>query len=440
MWLGRYKMVEVYLGTTTLGVRRGQNLIDWYPVPDIDTALVILSDSLKRSANQHVQLRVWLSAAYSRPFLLSADCGAKTRPEALALANASAAVLTGYNTDVLIWLDYWHIGTACAAVAMPKNIFVRLRDMCLEHRVRLVSVKPWWSLAIGIVQALSRKNEASICWSVAEPDGLTNGIAKTGQMLEMNSCELLPHDLEWGHVRQRAIVSVGESAVVWHAKALLSKAAEFGHQSKALPLDLPIASWLDSSALPLVSSSMNIEFMEPSRPGKLMWFFLAGALTLLIGAWVLLGWQLHQVSTLKQSIVNVRTHQAMRQSTVAHDITSASTLLYVDNARQAWGQGRFEAQAALTSLETVATEGVVLSSIDIDAERGIVRVELDAQDFPIMDHYLDLLNKRTSAPGWSLVSISASNATLSEGNALKLHAIILHCERSSSELANCETR
>lgn len=434
MWLGRSKIFNIYLGSTTLGIRSGQATTIWYVVNDMDSALASLATSLKQSIHRHAKVYVWLSAGYARSFMLPADSGAKGESEALILAKVSAAGLTGLDADVHIWLDKWQSNEKIAAVAMPSNLYQQLRDLCTQHRATLTSVRPWWSLVLGITQKISEKNATKVCWSLAEPDGLTLGIVKNSRLLEWDSSEVLPHDVGWNQMRQRAIITAGEDVTIWHAQAIVSKAE---NPSSQLP-NLPIGSWFDSVHSVFENSSINVEFVEKSQPTTKMWGLLAVMFILLLITWFGVGWQSHQAALLKKSLDNIKANQVKRDDVVTAAKTASyiSIPLYQEEAQHAWELGRFNTQPGLTSIEKVKVDGVTVSDIDIDSDHEQLRLEFDAKEFVDIEQYLDLLNKESHQSHWSLVSVFAKNATSLPIETATFHAITIWCETSTSQKIN----
>jgi hypothetical protein len=102
-------------------------------------------------------LSVWLSGACSRPFLLDPVPGLRTAAEADAVAQSMAAERTGLAAPNVVWLDAWHPGRACMAVAADAQMLDRLHALAAEQKWRLRSVRPWWSAALNNALAAARK-------------------------------------------------------------------------------------------------------------------------------------------------------------------------------------------------------------------------------------------------------------------------------------------
>ena len=404
-----------------LGLRCADAQAEWHALRNLEAALDVLSAYFRRLPRGHNRVRVWLSASYARAFIMPADGGAQNRSEALALAQSVATDLTGIDGKLLVWLDRWQVGGPCAAVAMPQSILDRLYLLCKEHSATLGSVKPWWTLALGAARAISHDQLRSVCWSLAEPDGLTLGTVEAGQVRQLNSSEVLSHDPQWTNTRRRALLTAGENVFVWECLADLNKSTaglspnKGGHSN-----ELPIGAWTELSASrapPFLSPDDACEFVAPSRPSGILWALPCAVVFGAIGVWLAVWWQAHETSLLEQSLHRL---EARRGSAL---VAPAVLPPYAADARRAWRLGRFEMQNALTTLEMVDVPGIAISGIDVDADRNSVSVEFDAADFPTLGKFLDLLNQRDSQQRWSLLNVSTKNSSFSAQGVSVIHAV-----------------
>src|SRR5262245_20503332 len=189
VWWARSKPIEAYLGSTLLGVR-SEDGASWIEAADAEAALQHLASTREARLGAGRRIRVWLSAGLSRAFIVSADCGARDDSEMLAIAQTMAAAATGLSGALTVWTDLWRGQRDCLAVAMATSTLTRLREVCGAKCLRLVSVKPWWNLAVNTaLRETPAKGATEVLWSLSEPDGMTLGTLKEGAITSIDSLE-----------------------------------------------------------------------------------------------------------------------------------------------------------------------------------------------------------------------------------------------------------
>jgi hypothetical protein len=156
-------VINVYLGTTRVGVQRPDQPAEW--AEDLSgealwealTRLLAPAGPVRPWYARRPALSVWLSGAWARPFVLDPVPGLKTRDEADAVAQSLAAERLGLARTQVVWLDAWHPERACMAVAADTQMLHRLHALATEQEWRLRGVRPWWSAALNSALAAERK-------------------------------------------------------------------------------------------------------------------------------------------------------------------------------------------------------------------------------------------------------------------------------------------
>jgi hypothetical protein len=244
VWWAASRVVEAYLGTTRLGIRPPRAPVAWFEVSSAEAAVdrlerTLLEDEVVRGK----RLRVWLSAALARPFIVPMDSGAQSDDEARAVAEASVIDETGMSESCAVWLDAWRKDRDALAVAVPAAVLRQIRAACGRTKVRLSSVKPWWTLAVDAAANAANVSDV-VLWSLREDDGMTWGRLESGVVARAECVLPSSQDPDWTHSRQRTRLAAGLKAAQWHAK----RAANGGELQ-----GLPIGAWLvdpvDSSAV-----------------------------------------------------------------------------------------------------------------------------------------------------------------------------------------------
>ena len=231
--------VESYLGTKRLGVRHPGRPAQWFDMPSEGAAVAQLESRLLGARPARgTRLRVWLSAALARPFIVGADSGVQSEAEVRAVAESIAADETGIAEPVAVWLDAWRRGRATAAAAMPAALMEQIRAACQRTKVRLSSVKPWWNMALDAATGQAKASD-DVLWSLRESDGMTWGLLRAGVVARAECVLPSSADPDWIHARQRTKLAVGSGAVQWHARSTLNDGS---------PAALPIGAWAVDAA------------------------------------------------------------------------------------------------------------------------------------------------------------------------------------------------
>ncbi len=117
------------------------------------------------------RLRLWLSGALARPFMLEPVPGLRDRQEALRLAQAQTADATGLAGACVVWMDAWKPDQPCLAVAVEQHLIDAAQAMAAEACVRLTGIAPGWNAAL--YQRIGAKGDLPKLLAVEDADALT---------------------------------------------------------------------------------------------------------------------------------------------------------------------------------------------------------------------------------------------------------------------------
>lgn len=124
----------------------------WQPHTGIEQGL---ASSIKELRARHgrwrrrPRLRVWLSGALARPFVIEAVAGLKSSVEAHALATAMARDATGLEGECEVWLSALPRDQRALAVAMSVQLRQAIVSAARQARVTLACIRPWWARALN---------------------------------------------------------------------------------------------------------------------------------------------------------------------------------------------------------------------------------------------------------------------------------------------------
>jgi len=91
---------------------------------------------------------VWLSGALARPFLMPVAAGLKSNAELVAVAAERASQESGAGGDFQVWIDARPGQGQALAVAVRKDLMRELHSGAGRVAARVVSIRPWWTLAL----------------------------------------------------------------------------------------------------------------------------------------------------------------------------------------------------------------------------------------------------------------------------------------------------
>lgn len=175
-WAGS-DVSTLYLGTSIAGLWTPGSAPMWIQgnpqmaaASLVDEALSTMSPQRRTWLRPRPKLRVLLSGALARPFVVESTPGLANASEALALASGIAPEAAGIDGPVAVWLSALPKCEAALAVAVPSSLVDALADAAKIAGFRLASIRPWWA------RALDRALEAEPglrALAVVEPDAAT---------------------------------------------------------------------------------------------------------------------------------------------------------------------------------------------------------------------------------------------------------------------------
>jgi hypothetical protein len=208
LWV-RSRRVEIYLGETLIGCKGLDGADDrWLDVANVEAAVAQLHEWVS-AVQAPVRARVWLGSALARPLILPGDCGARNAEEAKVLASVTAGDVTGQEGDLKVWTARWRAGRPTLCVAIPRSVLVALQtpaSAAERCRLRVDSVRPWWNQVLDVVLNRSRLQSRAIGWTLVEPDGLIEGRAERGEVIEVGFEGRKVHDPDWSLLRRRLAI------------------------------------------------------------------------------------------------------------------------------------------------------------------------------------------------------------------------------------------
>ncbi len=146
---------DLYLGAESSGLACGGRNPIWLAHADVlagvEAGFAHLTQA--RSRWQRLRgptLRVWLSGALARPFMLECPAGLKNLKERRAWAESQATNATGLAGPCTVWFEEARGGGATLAVAIPTVLRDALVATAKAQRVRLRGIRPWWNVALDV--------------------------------------------------------------------------------------------------------------------------------------------------------------------------------------------------------------------------------------------------------------------------------------------------
>lgn len=175
LW-GSAERWQMYLGTTICGLAPATSAPRWQASTEPEQWLAGLDADLRRNRRllfrRRPSLRVWLSGALARPFLLAPMAGLRNRSEILQVARRKAAEGLDLNLPTDLWLDSTDLKHPAIGVVMPKSMRSALDAFAIRNGFVLRSIAPWWAGALDTVLSNSQENRLDL-FAVRDDDSLT---------------------------------------------------------------------------------------------------------------------------------------------------------------------------------------------------------------------------------------------------------------------------
>lgn len=181
LWAGS-DLWDLYLGVTSSGLAGRRYGPSWTSHADPLLAVQVRLTELRGQVNgfRKPYVRVWISGALLRPFVVEPLAGLSGKREAIEVARARAAEATGLTEPCSVWLDSTDPSKPRMAVAYSDKLVSALVDAAKSTKVKLLTVRPWWALALD--EALEHKPD-TVIFAAEDVDSTTVLVSQADQWL-----------------------------------------------------------------------------------------------------------------------------------------------------------------------------------------------------------------------------------------------------------------
>lgn len=144
MWLAGAKVHDLYLGTRLVALCEGQRLIARQPVPDAAAGLALAAEWLSTQA-PHAKLRIWLSGALCRPFVVESVAGLRGQDEIHKVIQTQAQRALGRQAPCRVWQERAAQQGQRIAVAADESWLGKIEQTMRSLMWPVKSIAPWWA-------------------------------------------------------------------------------------------------------------------------------------------------------------------------------------------------------------------------------------------------------------------------------------------------------
>lgn len=377
---------------------------DGPPADTIPLALGLIRQSLPAWRSADVLVR--LSTGLASPFSVGPFVGLRRWSEAVTLAQAAAPPLFGALPQPCVTLLQWPVGAPALALSVPKDVQEELSRSAKQHRIRLLSLSPWWATsrcwldcvngALGSQQMLAFSDQDGtviVCWAQGRP----RYVERYQPALDS---EALRSTLD------RIGIAEGygaEEVGVLHIDNFLQEGIEAKSSAPQ------IRHLLRAHGAP------SLELLRWQMPtGRLPRLGLLVCLLLTLGsaATVLTRyWEYAERATMLAAERQARELSIQAQPAASPLVEPPPP--YAESAQELLKLYQFNWQASLRSLEAVELQGVTPTSLEINAIERQARLSLAVTDPNALPDYLSQLNVGGDYPEigqwqWRLTQIQRS--------------------------------
>lgn len=204
LWAG--EPIDAYVGERRIALWRSSTAVGVWEVVDGPKALGehLRSGVHKERWALRPAVRVWLSGALARPFLMSAVTGLKSWAEARAVAAKRFTQEGGQGGESSIWLEELPLHGDVLGVAVAKSTLDALQQSVAGASMRATSVRPWWAFALDGVR--DRLAEVEVV-AIADTDSLVILASEAEQWREVVVHEPRPSGPQAEAAIRRQVVS-----------------------------------------------------------------------------------------------------------------------------------------------------------------------------------------------------------------------------------------
>ncbi len=185
LWAGS-EVWDLYLDTASNGLARLGQAPTWEahatPAQGASAGMKRLRAQARGWASPRV--RVWLSGALAKPFVLTPVTGLKGKLEAQAMAQAMVREATGLEPGCDVCLDSVPKSAPALSVAIPSDLGQEIAGTAKALRVTIKSLRPWWAGALGEALASDARLEL---FAAQDTEAVTVLVAKENVWLSANT-------------------------------------------------------------------------------------------------------------------------------------------------------------------------------------------------------------------------------------------------------------
>jgi hypothetical protein len=165
-------MVDLYVGQSVVAWARDGRTEVFEDAAGFAPALERCLLQAKREWRwfERKSVRVWLSGASARPFIVAPVAGLRSAAEAQAIATAAAGSATGIAAPCAVQLEGLPTAFPTLATAVAQSVIDAIHTAMKAHGAMAVSLRPWWARALDA--RLGQRLGATLV-AVDEPDGVT---------------------------------------------------------------------------------------------------------------------------------------------------------------------------------------------------------------------------------------------------------------------------
>lgn len=208
MWLAGAESFDLYLGAAAGGIAQGGRRTGWNAHTDVAAGAAQWFKAARQLQGgwRRPCVRVWLSGAMARPFVVGPIQGLSGWREAHAFAEASAPEATGLVGPCIVYLDQAPDMAAGIAVAVERSLIEMLSALAQGAGVRMATVQPWWGRAI--TDLVGNRSEFMLL-TAEDEDSVTLLSLQADRWIAASSQAPLPAPAQLDRLLDRRAVAAG---------------------------------------------------------------------------------------------------------------------------------------------------------------------------------------------------------------------------------------
>ena len=177
---------DLFVGRDSLGYAQLGAMPTWHPHQNLHASLadVLRTIQMQRSGWRRPRVRLWLSGALARPFVLVRPVGIKSDAELKLLAQAQAGRITDLLGPAALWLSNPGKSGLTLVAAMDLAVRDALVEAASKAGVRLQSMRPLW--ASLLIEVVSTTRSVQLL-AAEDPDALTVIVSQDEQWVTADS-------------------------------------------------------------------------------------------------------------------------------------------------------------------------------------------------------------------------------------------------------------